>query len=298
MSLCAFILIFISIFMHVGWNVLSKANRPSAAFYFLLNLVSAVFLMLFLPFYGVDWRLPDTSFWLAVLASVGFETLYSIGLFMAYRKADVSVAYPLMRSIPVLLTPIVTIAFRMGKVPGALALVGMAIVAAGCLILQYNPADKKGGLLSWSVILPVLLAASGTTGYTVIDNLATDKLAALECCSSPLLYGGWYFMLVEIGLTIVLASYVMTNRTEREEFFKVCIRMPYPYYCGLLNCGAYTLVIIAMKFVTNVSYVQAFRQMGLPLCVIIGWLMLHEKLTRNKIAGVLAIFLGLLLTII
>ena len=55
---------------------------------------------------------------------------------------------------------------------------------------------------------------------------------------------------------------------------------------------------MAMNYVTNVSYVQAFRQVGLVLGVLGGIILLGEKFTPPKIAGVLMITGGLVITVI
>ena len=51
-----------------------------------------------------------------------------------------------------------------------------------------------------------------------------------------------------------------------------------------------------MGFVTNVSYIQAFRQMSLPLGVLAGILILKESHPPVKLAGIALVVGGLLLT--
>ncbi len=72
----------------------------------------------------------------------------------------------------------------------------------------------------------------------------------------------------------------------------------HPYLAGLFAGLAYVLVLVAMNYVTNVSYVQVFRQMGLPVGMVAGILFLKERCSLPKFIGVLLILLGLLLTVI
>ena len=51
-----------------------------------------------------------------------------------------------------------------------------------------------------------------------------------------------------------------------------------------------------MGFVTNVSFVQVFRQMSLPLGVLAGIFLLKERCPPVKLAGISLVLLGLLLT--
>ena len=60
----------------------------------------------------------------------------------------------------------------------------------------------------------------------------------------------------------------------------------------------YILVLYSMNFVTNVSYVQVFRQLGLPIGMALGIIVLKEKSAPPKFVGVALILIGLALTVI
>jgi len=53
-----------------------------------------------------------------------------------------------------------------------------------------------------------------------------------------------------------------------------------------------------MGFVSNVSYLQAFRQMSLPLGVFAGIWFLKERFTLPKIIGTVLVVAGLIMTVI
>ena len=67
------------------------------------------------------------------------------------------------------------------------------------------------------------------------------------------------------------------------------------FLSGIAIFAAYTLVLIAMGFARNVTYVVAFRQMSVPLGVLLGLAVLGEPLNPPKLAGVLAVTAGLVL---
>jgi uncharacterized membrane protein len=52
---------------------------------------------------------------------------------------------------------------------------------------------------------------------------------------------------------------------------------------------------LAINFVSNVSYVAAFRQLSIPLGAAFGMVILKEPPCRIKIFGILAVFVGLVL---
>ena len=79
MTSTAFVLILLSVVLHVGWNFLCKANKhPTLAFYFIANLLAAILLIPFLFVAKVTWSQLDWRFWLAVFFSDFFEAIYSI----------------------------------------------------------------------------------------------------------------------------------------------------------------------------------------------------------------------------
>jgi len=58
---------------------------------------------------------------------------------------------------------------------------------------------------------------------------------------------------------------------------------------------AYLMVLVALAFARNVSYVVGFRQLSIPLGTAFGILILKEAPHRPKLAGVAIMFVGLLL---
>ena len=64
-------------------------------------------------------------------------------------------------------------------------------------------------------------------------------------------------------------------------------------FAGVCASLTYLLVLVAMNFVTNVAYVQAFRQIGLLIGLVEGVFILHERCTAPKFAGFALILAGL-----
>ncbi len=295
MSTTAFLLVFISVFMHAGWNFLSKANRPSIAFFTLANATIMLFTAPFLFFTDIQWHELDWKFAFLLAASVFFEVLYFSGLANAYKKQDISIAYPLARALPVLLVAMTTLLFGIGKPPTLAAWIGFATVAGGCIILpQKNMAALKLRGFIKSVSGAIFVAAIGTTGYTVIDKIASQELLACSGSGKNLTLCVYLFIM-EAGLTLALA--LLTVCSGKKSDLAASCRSWAPYLCGIFSGAAYLLILVAMNFVDNVSYLQAFRQMSLPLGVTMGVILLHEKLTLPKILGTILIVAGLILTV-
>ena len=115
MTLTAFILVFISVFMHAAWNFLGKKESPSAAFFLLASGAGTVFCLPFILFSEVSLLAIPLEFWLILILSVSFNLVYFVALAGGYRHGDISLVYPLGRALPVLLTAAVTTVFGIGK---------------------------------------------------------------------------------------------------------------------------------------------------------------------------------------
>lgn len=296
MTFSAFLLVFTSVFLHAGWNFLSKKKNPSQAFYCIMSSTSA---LLWLPFFLcsglIAADLPGT-FWLIWLGSIGCELLYLCGLAHAYRTDDISLVYPLARALPVMMTAFLTLCFGYGRPPGPVSLAGMTILSVGCVLMpltrwdQFRIASYRSPALKF-----IVMASLGTTGYTILDSLALKVLyASIE-------HPGWidscaYLFLIEAGLGVSQLMIVGLSRTERGEFKRLFLKSKSPVFSGLFASTAYILILFAMERVSNVSYLQAFRQMSLPLGVLAGIFLLHEKPGKPRLAGIVLVITGLAIT--
>lgn len=295
MSILAGILIGISVFMHVGWNALSKATKPSMSFYLLMNGLGGI---IWLPFFiisrGDFWGLPF-KFYLFILISWFFQVLYMYGLANGYKRSDISLVYPLIRAFPVVLLAIITGIFHIGKPLTFYPFTGMVLISLGCIIMSLPPLHNfsiKG--FNRQSLCFIAVGAIGTVGYTLVDSQSVAILAATDRNSISTILG--FLFLIQLGLTIGEIPFILWSREEKKIFRSLSGRKIWvPALAGIFSTGAYGLVLFAMKYVTNVSYVQAFRQLSLPLGFIVGITFLHEKNTLTKSLGMFLIFFGLII---
>ena len=64
---------------------------------------------------------------------------------------------------------------------------------------------------------------------------------------------------------------------------------------GIAIMATYGLVLAAMAYVSNVSYVAAFRQLSIPIGAILGITLQHEPRHRPKLIGIGIVSIGLIL---
>ena len=296
MSLLAFGLILASVFLHAAWHFISKSRRPAPAFFLLISGSGLLFTLPFTLASGIRiGDLPPEFFWM-VLGGGLSGTLCDLGLSLAYRRADVSLAYPLARALPVLLTAAVTLLAGFGRPPGGVALGGMAVISAGCLLMPLQHFSEISFRSYWNrALLGILIAAVGTTGYTIFDSRGLHYIHEYGGVSR-LMGSVAYSTMREVVLFSSLGIYCLAVPGERRGFSAALFRQPYPYLAGVFSATAYLLVLLAMGFVTNVSYVQAFRQMSLPVGVLLGVWILKEKCGPAKLTGIVLVVGGLIIT--
>ena len=68
-----------------------------------------------------------------------------------------------------------------------------------------------------------------------------------------------------------------------------------PLLVGIFIFGSYGLVLSAMAFVKDISYLAAFRQLSIPIGAFLGITFLNEPKYSTRIIGVLIIMAGLIL---
>lgn len=300
MSLFAFVLIVCSAFMHASWNLLAKRSVMSVAFYTAICM-TAMTLWLHVQFW-TPVKVADLPgiFWIYLLCSVLFDMCYCFGLKYAYRTMEMSTAYPMMRALPLLMTAIVVAATGWGAPLTPLAIIGMVVVFIGCLMMPLPDfaSFKLKNYLNRQMFF-IFLVACGTTGYTILDSQSQAVLRTfIPQISKPVLSVTFYSTR-GIVLSSLLLSVVMMLPGERKNFLQIFKeRNLMPVWAGVFASLTYTSVLLAMNYVSNVAYVQVFRQLGLIFAAAGGIFILKEHCHLPKIAGIILILSGLVITVL
>ena len=300
MSVFAFALIIASAGLHASWNMIAKKERMTIAFYAVLCSIGAIWMSwvrFVSPLYFFSM---PREFYLSIAATLCGEVLYGTGLVLAYRALDMSSAYPMMRSLPLLAIALVTTLCGFGKPLTFHAQIGMAVVFAGCLLMPLKQfSDFKLRNYLNRGMLYIITVAAGTTIYTIFDSRSQAIMrASFPDVSKPMISMTYYSFRATILATLfwIIALAIPKSRAEAAELWRRHSWMPLA--AGACSSLTYVLVLIAMNFVTNVSYVQAFRQIGLLIGMLEGIFILKEKCTVPKIVGITLILSGLALSVL
>ena len=294
----AAILLFISAITHAGWNYISKKEHPTAAFYFVANTLGVICVLPILLFYGSHILLIPGSVWIFIVMSGFFLAAYMAALAGAYRAGDISIAYPLARSLPVIFVFLITFIFGKGQPLGVWTIIGIILVVAGCMILPLK-ALRKFRISNYKNLccLLAVLAAVGIAGYTVTDDMALRNLREIPGKPWNPVDATLVYMVLE-GISCSVWQFLIVASNSRERKILIDVLHDFKTAAAITGIGIYLtygLVLASMNYVTNVSYVAAFRQLSIPLGALFGMVLLKEPRYTPKVIGVVIIFVGLII---
>ena len=297
MSFTAIILLIIAAFAHATWNFIGKSRNPTAAFFLVAN-TAGIFILLPAVFYRPDATASmSAEVWLMVVATGLCQAVYFTALAGAYRNGHMSIAYPLARSSPVIVVMIVSILLGRGSEVSWLCTIGIVMVVGGCFLLpmKFFRDFRVSNYLN-ATCLFALIAALGTAGYSLIDDQALRTLRAMQVnvgsnINTTMTYAFWE----GCSQVIWLALFVLFSGERKSVKIVIAKHRKPALLAGVAMYFTYTLVLISMAFVKNISYVVGFRQLSVPLGALMGIMLLKEPRPLPKLIGVAIIFAGLVL---
>ena len=301
MSLMAFVLIVVSAGLHASWNLVAKKNRMTIPFYALIC-TSAMLFWIHVQFWTpVSLAGLPGTFWIFLMLSVFSDVLYCAGLMQIYKRMEMATAYPVMRALPIILTAIATSLLGWGKPLTVYSYLGFFVVFCGALLMPQNSFSdfKLSNYLNRNMLF-ILVVACGTTGYTIFDSQAQKILSGcIQNIAAPI-RSLTYYSTRGIMLSSTLWLVCLSMKTTRKDIVEMVTGKTWRQgiLAGIFASFSYALVLCAMNYVTNVSYVQVFRQLGLPIGMGLGVLILKERCTATKILGVILILSGLAISVI
>lgn len=301
MSPTAIALISASVLLHVLWNTVAK-RRPTLAFFFVGNLVGSIAMLPVILVHASSLSALPGEVWMLLAATGIAQTVYGLTLANAYREEDLSVVYPLVRSLGPAFVVLGSFALGRSDAIGLACIVGVAIIFIGSAALGMSNLRALGRRsLPRAGIRFSIIAALGTAAYTLIDDTGVHRVLASEALAphgntpvrAALVYASFEGWATSLGMGLWLVRKSTHRQAVREYTSPAALRD-----AGIMGIGsyaAYALVLIAMLYATDVSYVAGFRQLSVPIGAAVGILWLGERLNRGRALGLLAMLLGLLL---
>jgi uncharacterized membrane protein len=274
--------------IHALWNIAAKKAGGDVRFATFTGMLMA---LIWAPLgIWLGWDVVPTwgsVEWGFVVASGIVHVLYYIALLRGYRKADLTIVYPLARGSGPLLTSLVAI-LVLGEQITAFGVAGIFAVVTGVFFLAGGPGlfraahdpEKQAGIRTG--MLYGLLTGVFIAGYTLIDGYAVKFVAM-----SPILldyYGN--FMRLLLLLPAVLRDRVTAAQHWRKQW-------RYALIVAAISPIGYVLVLYAVK-AAPLSHVAPAREVSMLFAALIGGHLLGERDRTARIAGAALIAFGVM----
>ena len=270
MPVSAFLLALGAAFVHALWNLLlARARDPEAAG--AVALLTAV--VVFAPVVALTWEL-ESEAWPYIAASSVLELVYFALLGAAYRRAELSVVYPLARGVAPVLVLVVGV-LALGAETTALQALGVCLAGVGVFLVRglRRPAGSTGVLFGLAI-------ACSIAAYTLVDDRGVRFANAITYLELVLLVPA-----VGYALGIAWLKGPPALRAELSASTVVA---------GLGMWVAYGLVLAALAR-AEAAPVAAVRETSIVIATVGAALVLHEKVRPGRLAGAGLVALGVAL---
>jgi drug/metabolite transporter (DMT)-like permease len=280
-------LVLFSAFLHAAWSASIKGSASPLAFNVTQTLVTLPFSALGLLAFELG-DVPARA-WVCAAGTGVAHGLYLFWLSRALERADLTLAYPIVRSTPALL-PLLAVPF-LGEMPSPLGALGIAIVVGGVWLV--HGAGLRGRALLSPELAYAWLTLLATVGYSLSDKAA---MAALDAAPwrgplPPTL--AWFCVLSLAGSAVFLP--LAWLRGERGPLVRsLRSDLPRASSAALVSLLGYGLILEAFRL-APASYVVAVRQSSVLFAAWIGVAFLGERPDRGRLAGAAATVAGVAL---
>ncbi|PQA77401.1 EamA family transporter [Rhodoferax sp. TS-BS-61-7] len=274
--------------IHASWNIAAKKAGGDARFACFTALVMMVFwapLGLWLGWQQVpSWGLTEWGF---ITVSGILHVLYYVVLLRGYRKADLTVVYPLARGSGPLLSSLVAILF-LGEQISALGGLGIVAVVGGVFLVAGGPGlfrqaqdpHKRARIRKGMVY--GLLTGVFIASYTVVDGYSVKVLLL-----SPILVD---YIANFVRVAFLLPSVVRDLPAARLLWVS---QWKYAAIVGLISPISYVLVLYAMQ-VAPMSHVAPAREVSMLFAALLGGHLLGEGDRVARLLGAACIAIGVM----
>lgn len=274
--------------IHASWNIAAKKAQGDARFAFFTVVVMLVFWAPLGLWLGYQ-QLPQwgVSHWALVAVSGILHVVYYVVLLRGYRKADLTVVYPLARGSGPLLSSLVAVVL-LGEQVSALGGVGILGVVVGVFLiaggtgLWHAAHDTNQRLRILRGVRYGLVTGCFIASYTVVDGYGVKVLLL-----SPILldYFGSFIRLFFL-LPVVLRDTGAASHLWRRQW-------KYALFVGIVSPVSYVMVLYAMQ-VAPLSHVAPAREVSMLFAALLGGHLLGEGDRKARLAGAACIAAGVM----
>lgn len=223
-----------------------------------------------------------------LLATGAVEAVDFYMLTILYKASDISMAYPVSRGTGLMLTAVLSALILKETISG-MAILGIIAVLLGVFFFALNKGTNPR--LIWESLKAQKLAL--IKGFTIAGYTLVDRVGAKY--ANPLVYFNFKEIISMLILIPILAHGGTLTFNHMKETMKKDGKSALTIGFGIICSYVLVLVIYNVFAEAKASYVTVIRESAVVFGALLGFIFLREKATSNKIAGILAIVLGVIL---
>jgi drug/metabolite transporter (DMT)-like permease len=268
------IVVLLAALLHAAWNFLVKRNddkRLSMSAVVLGHTPFALLALLVAP-------LPDPGALPYIAGGAALHVGYQLFLLAAYRIGDLSQVYPLARGCAPLIVAGVSVAL-LGADLAWLELAAVAVIGAGIMSLAL--ARRSGGLRNGRAAAFALVTGGFIASYSLVDGLGARE------AGTALGFYGWLSTVNGVVFAAIMRI-VQPGVVTRV----VCRDWRLALGGGGASFMAYAMVTWAFT-VASIPLVTALRETSIVFALLLGVLVLGERLDLTKVLATLGTMLGI-----
>ena len=262
-------------FLHAFWNFQVRGTEDKA-----LGMAAVMFGHLPLAIIGLAYvGLPPSGAWPYVMVSAVLHLGYQVFLLNAYRFGELTQIYPVARGA----SPLLITLFTMITVPGVLKtmeVIGVIMVSGA--IITYGVAQYRTKSVGFTGIILAVITGCFIASYSIID--ATGTRITQSAIS--------YYGASTTANVVLLALYLL--RFHPTVIGRVYRDAPRTFVIGG-NASYFAYVAVLWACLSApVAVVSSLRETSVLFAVVLGVLVLKEKMTPFKVAIIVTIFCGVI----
>lgn len=291
MSALALLLVLTAALVHATWNYFLKKANATRPFWWLVYIITAIITVPALFLYDPDSLKNITPIgWLVIALSAPIHVIYGQVLQIGYKKSDYSIVYPTARGTGPLIT-VLSAVLILGDRPSFWGWIGIILILGAIVLLALPQKTDKNtqSLRIRSGIFWGALTGCFIAGYSFCDAWAVQQTTGLTPMS-------FYFPSIAVR-ALVFAPFIIMHANWKEESKEILTTPRLQKALAVVTVGsplAYILVLYAMTM-APLAYVAPSREVGMMIGVVLGGLLLKEKLSTTRLMGVIGMTLGVIL---
>ncbi len=285
-TLVALSLVLASAAAHATWNLLLKRAHHQEVFAWWLSGFAVAGALPIAVVIALNTSFEAVGVWY-VVASALVHICYFLFLGRSFARSDLSLVYPIARGFGPGLVPILAV-LALGETVTPLAWAGVAAIVIGIYTTAW------WGQLRQFTTMSALRANLPGLGYALLTGMCIALYTIIDKRGVAYISPFLYLYCMTVGVALGWAPYIIRNYGVSGAILEWRDGWASVVAASALLFLAYGLVLTAMR-ITDVSYVAPLREVGSLFAVVLGAVILKERVTQGRVIGAIFIVAGVVL---